>query len=142
MDDRNFKIKALKVAPILSWQVSGRARLSGSFAVEERRSSRNVESPGTAMINEISGEFRYSNATKSSLLANFRYIDIDFTGIENSALGYELLNALRPGQNFVWIVNFQKSLTSGLQLNLVYEGRKSPAIDLIHIGRVQATALF
>ena len=35
--------------------------------------------------------------SKNSLNAQFRWVDIDFVGEENSPLGYELLEALKAG---------------------------------------------
>ena len=72
----------------------------------------------------------------------FGYIKIEFDGKENSALGYELLNALKPGNNMKWTFVIQQKLMDGLQLNAIYEGRKSGDIPVIHTGRVQVTALF
>ena len=57
-------------------------------------------------------------------------------------MGYELLNALKPGDNLTWSFNVQQKLMNGLQLNAIYEGRKSGDISVIHTGRMQVTALF
>jgi len=52
------------------------------------------------------------------------------------------LEALRAGQNITWDLNLQQKLFNGLQLSVVYEGRKSEETPAIHIGRIQVTALF
>ncbi|MCZ6899003.1 MAG: hypothetical protein O7F74_02085, partial [Bacteroidetes bacterium] len=142
LQGRDFKIRELKLSPVISWQPSAKMRISTTYSISDKRNSSDFETPGNAVINEFSTELRLNNAAKSSLIANFRFIDIEFQGEENTPLGYELLQALRPGSNLTWMVNFQKKLTSGLQLNLTYEGRKSPSVDLVQIGRVQMTALF
>jgi len=139
---RDFEIRELKLSPVISWQPSAKMRISTTYSISDKKNSSDFETPGNAVINEFSTELRLNNAAKSSLIANFRFIDIDFEGEENTPLGYELLQALRPGSNLTWMVNFQKKLTSGLQINITYEGRKSPSVDLIQIGRVQMTALF
>lgn len=87
-------------------------------------------------------DFRFAKAAKRTISANFNFINIDFVGDENSPIGYELLEALRPGQNFKWNLNWQQRLGNGLQLNLRYDGRQSGDSQMIHVGRVQVSALF
>jgi uncharacterized protein (DUF2237 family) len=53
-----------------------------------------------------------------------------------------MLEALKPGDNYTWTVNWQEKLTSGLQLTFSYEGRKSELINAVHLGRMQLSALF
>ncbi|WP_185152806.1 hypothetical protein, partial [Fulvivirga aurantia] len=96
----------------------------------------------SSFFNEIIGEVRINKAAKSSINAQLRWSEIDFTGNENSPIGYDLLNALRPGRNITWSLNWQQRILSGLQLNLSYDGRKSEDADTIHVGRVQVSALF
>jgi hypothetical protein len=60
----------------------------------------------------------------------------------NSPIGYEMLDALRPGNNFTWSINWQEKLVNGLQLSFIYEGRKSEGSNIIHTGRMQASAFF
>jgi len=79
---------------------------------------------------------------KINFSTRFRFAKIEFTGDEQSPVGYELLEALNPGNNATWTTTYQRKIISGLQLNVIYEGRKSPHIDLIHTGRVQVSALF
>jgi hypothetical protein len=93
-------------------------------------------------VNEISGELRWSKAIERSVVLNLRLLEIGFVGEERSAVGYELLEALRPGTNFTWSAQWQQRLVNGLQLSLSYEGRKSEAQQTVHIGRMQVTALF
>jgi hypothetical protein len=76
------------------------------------------------------------------LSANVTYTYIKFNGEVNSAVGYELLQALQPGNNVLWSANWQMKIASGLQLQLNYSGRKSLDTQVIHTGRMQVNALF
>ena len=73
---------------------------------------------------------------------NDEFSDIDFDGDSNTPVAYEMLEALQPGQNYMWNVILQKKILLGLQLSVSYEGRKSEGSDTIHIGRMQVSALF
>jgi hypothetical protein len=53
-----------------------------------------------------------------------------------------MLEALRPGLNWTWSFNLQQKLANGLQIGINYEGRKSEMQRLIHVGRMQVSALF
>jgi hypothetical protein len=95
-----------------------------------------------AELTELGLGARFSKAVQTSVAANFKYIDIKFEGTETSPVGYELLEALRPGTNLTWNLNWQQKLGSGLQLLIRYDGRKSEGSPVVHLGRVQVTALF
>ena len=89
-----------------------------------------------------STSFKYAKAANKNIDLAIRYTHIDFNGIENSAVGYELLKALQPGKNITWTLSWQQKLFQGLQMNIFYEGRKSGDLDIIHIGRMQVMAMF
>jgi hypothetical protein len=87
-------------------------------------------------------EYRYNHQTTRTLNANIRLTGIRFTGNEIGAAAYEMLEGLRPGQNLTWGINLQQKLAQGLQLLFTYEGRKSEGIQVIHLGKMQASLLF
>jgi hypothetical protein len=88
-------------------------------------------------------DFRFAKAIKTTINANFKYTFIEYNGLPNSPAGYEMLQALTPGNNLTWTFNWLQKIGEGLQMNMVYEGRNSEGLDrLVHIGRMQVTALF
>lgn len=140
---RDYMIKTLKVAPELSWQPGTNFRLTGGCAFTDKLNiSSELEVPEAANFKEFSLDLRLSKMVQSTFNATARYINIDFNGEENTPLGYDLLQALRPGNNFTLSLNWQQKLVSGLLLNFNYEGRKSENSPFIHIGKMQVTALF
>ncbi len=139
---RNYSIATYKIAPELGWQPKDNIRFTGSYAYSAKENQYVRESVESAQFNEFSVDFRYTKVSKSTFNAGVKFIDIEFTGEENSPLGYVMLEALRPGKNFTWSLNLQQKLSAGLQLTLNYEGRKSPGNEMIQIGRMQLSALF
>ncbi|MCR9083777.1 MAG: hypothetical protein NXH89_15220, partial [Cyclobacteriaceae bacterium] len=88
-------------------------------------------------------DFRLAKAIKTTLTANLKWIEIDYNGVVNSPVGYEMLQALTPGTNITWSLNWLQKIGEGLQMNLVYEGRNSQGLDrVVHVGRMQVSALF
>ena len=94
-------------------------------------------------MHQIGLDLRFAKAIKTTLTGNFKLIQIDYNGISNSPVGYEMLQALTPGTNVTWNFNWLQKIGEGLQLNLVYEGRNSQGLDrIVHVGRMQVSALF
>ncbi|MEM8895895.1 MAG: hypothetical protein AAGC88_15035, partial [Bacteroidota bacterium] len=140
--NRNYLIDFQNVAPQLVWQPSPQFRLLGSYEYRDRQSI-GIENEGEfSEINEFRGELRWAKAIQRTVSATFRVVDIAFEGEENSPIGYELLEALRPGTNYTWNLQWQQRILKGLQMSLGYEGRKSPNQNVVNIGRMQVTALF
>lgn len=142
LEGRDFLIDSYRINPEIAWQPTSSFRLSGQYNYLEKYNNYTLESSETAFFNEWIGEARYNKSIKSALNIQFRYATIDFSGEANSPVGYDMLNALQPGTNISWTLNWQQRLISGLQLNISYDGRKSGELDVIHVGRVQLSALF
>ena len=91
---------------------------------------------------EAGFELRLSKAAKGSFTGNFRLVNINFNGDAASPLGYELMKGLLPGKNYTWNVVYQQRISSNIQMDLSYDGRKSENSPIIHIGRVMVRYLF
>ncbi|MCS6822599.1 MAG: hypothetical protein NZ551_12125 [Microscillaceae bacterium] len=145
---RNFALRTQQISPEVSYQPNNDTRFTITYTLSDKKNILKPESlppdfrPEVAQIQQIQGEIRWNKSSKRSLLANLRYWNIRYQGEANSPVGYEMLEALRIGKNWTWNLTWQQRLANGLQLNLTYEGRKSPNIPLVNIGRVQLAALF
>jgi len=141
--NRNYQILSRSGGLAVAFQPSQSFRITLGGILSERN---NLETeaiiPEKADIQELNLELRWTKVSKRNLNANLRYLNINYQGDENTPVAYEILEALQNGENWVWNVNWQQNLSNGLQLILVYEGRKSPTIPVVHIGRVQLSALF
>jgi hypothetical protein len=142
LNERNYIVRTRELKPELAWQPSDFWRITGNYSYSHKVNDSQEHQGEYSIINEFGFQFKYSKAIQRMMTLGFRYINIEFDGEENSALGYELLNALKPGDNMRWTMVVQQKLINGLQLNAIYEGRKSGDIRVIHTGRMQVTALF
>jgi hypothetical protein len=138
---RNYHLDFISIKPKFSFQPNTSFRIS---IVNETSFKSNALDLGgeTAEIVDIGAEFRLNKVTKGSITATFNYIQIDYDGEVNSALGFEMLNGLKNGTNFTWNINFQRTLANNLQLSLNYLGRKSEENKAIHTGGIQVRAFF
>ncbi len=142
LSGRNYIIDRYRLAPELSWQPAGTFRVSVQYAYTGKMNIEMDAGGETSVSQEIVAGFKFNKAVKHSLTAMIRFIDIKFDGVENSAVGYQMLEALKPGRNLTWNLMFQKKIINGLQLSANYEGRKSEGSSVVHIGRMQISALF
>ncbi|RYM32416.1 hypothetical protein ERX46_14155 [Brumimicrobium glaciale] len=79
---------------------------------------------------------------KGSLNAEVKIVSINYSGPQNSALSYEMLESLKPGRNYTWNVNYQRNISKNLQISLQYNGRQSENSKTIHSGGVEVRAFF
>ena len=89
---------------------------------------------------EISGTLQWER-TKTSVRAQFSFINNQFDGNNYSIVGNQMLEGLKPGKNQVWTLYIQQAINSFIQLNVNYEGRNS-GDRTIHIGSMQVRASF
>ena len=138
---RNYTIKYQLLEPSFIYQpsTSFRITLDGKFSEK-----RNDESLGGEIANlkEIGSTFKYNRAQKGSLNGSIKMIQIAYNGIQNSAVGFEMLEALKPGLNFTWNIGYQHSISKTLQLSFQYNGRKSEDNNTIHSGGMEVRAFF
>jgi hypothetical protein len=52
-----------------------------------------------------------------------------------------MLEGLLPGKNFIWTLDLTKRLSSFLEMNAQYEGRKAGNSGLVNIGRASIRAI-
>ena len=138
---RNFSIGYQTGELKLSYQPNIQSRISvlGTYTTKEN----DLEYGGeTADILNTGVEWRQNAMNKGSLTGQINYIYNAYSGESNSTLAYEMLEALNPGQNFTWSLFYQRALSKHLQVNINYNGRKSPGNNTIHSGGVQVRALF
>lgn len=142
LENRNYAISAWQIKPEIAFQPSQSFRITTNYIFHTKRNVFTENSTEKALLNEFSSEIRWAEAVKRTVAARFRLINIDFEGDANSPIGYEMLEALQRGVNLTWSINWQQRLSNGLQLTVIYDGRKSENQPVAHVGRVQMTALF
>ena len=143
LDNRNFSIEQFTFGPEISLQPSPVFRSTLQYRLTNKKNLANVEIDEAAQIHEGLLSFRMAKAIETTVNAQLKYTYITYNGLVNSPTGYEMLQALSPGNNTSWSLNWLQKIGEGLQLNLMYEGRRSEGLDhLVHTGRMQVSALF
>lgn len=142
LDSRNFEIVTNAYRPQLIWQPSNVLRVIGSYEWKNKQNQFIESSNESATSQVYTTELTWNQAGKGSLRSSFSVVKINFTGDPGSFLGYLMLDALQPGTNQTWQVNWQQKISKAMQVSLLYNGRKSEDTAAIHTGSVQVTAFF
>ena len=138
---RNYRINYFELLPELNYQFNTDLRLT--FAGVYGSQSNADEFGGEKNQNvTFTTETRYNVLKKGVLTGKVSYINNKFTGESNSTIGYEMLSGLQIGNNYTWGLGLQRTIGNGIQLNVSYEGRKSPAVNIVHTGNMQVRAYF
>lgn len=87
-------------------------------------------------------EIQYSLSGNSQLTATLDRQDIVFNGQAFSNVGFEMLQGLQAGTNWLWKIYWDRNLFDFLQLNFQYDGRQLPGSPIVHTGSMQIKALF
>lgn len=138
---RNYDINYTSIEPSLIYQPSTRFRVSLDLRRVDKRNSPDLGGE-TASINDIGVNFKYNQANSGSLQGGFNTIVIEYDGTANNSLSFEMLESLKPGNNFTWNLGYQKSISKNLQISLQYTGRKSEDNKAIHSGSLEVRAFF
>jgi hypothetical protein len=146
-ENRNYDIQQYSFEPRVSYTTGTVFRVVNSFKYTNKLNRQGDAEKYTAQsfVNEI----KYNLLQNTSLLTKFTYTNIAYvlskgggTLNTNSTIGYTLLDGLQPGKNFLWNIDITKRLSSTLEMNIQYEGRKAGDARTVHIGRASLRALF
>ena len=139
--NRNFLIGMWSVEPLFSIQDGTRSRVSVSYKLDDKQNR--VGSSEQARIHSLISEFRYNVLSSSTINLRFQMSDINFkNGSTNSPVAFIMLDALLPGQNFVWNLDLTKRLANNMEISVQYDGRKPGVGRVVHTGRAAVRALF
>ncbi|HEY0029262.1 MAG TPA: hypothetical protein VGC65_00775 [Bacteroidia bacterium] len=138
---RDYFITYYEVEPKLNYQPNTSFRAAVSFRYTEKK-NRTELGGQKAELQDYGVEIKYNVLQKGSLNLKANFIRIKFDGIQNTSLAFEMLDALKIGQNITWGLTYQRTLSNNLQLSVTYDGRKSEGTKIIHTGGLQVRAYF
>ena len=138
---RNYDYTFQTLKPSLIYQPSTALRFSldGRYTTKKNQPDLGGEK---ATIFDLGITMKYNQLQKGSLQGQFKIVKIQFNGDGNSTLGYEFLEALKTGNNYVWTLGYQRSLSKNLQISVQYNGRKSEGSKFVHAGGMEVKAFF
>ncbi len=138
---RDYFISYYEIEPKFNYQPNTAFRLTLSFKHTEKK-NKNELGGQYALLQNYGAEVKYNVLQKGSLNMSANFIEIKYNAPQNSSLAFEMLDALKAGQNITWNISYQRNLSNNLQLSLTYDGRKSDGTKTVHVGGAQVRAYF
>ena len=138
---RNYDISYQSLQPSFIYQPSTNYRLSLEGRIVNKKNNP-VFGAESCLLKEIGLGFKYNQTEKGSLQGALKAISMNYVGTSNSAVGFEMLESLKPGVNYTWNLSYQRTISKNLQLTIQYLGRKSEASRTIHSGNMEIRAYF
>jgi hypothetical protein len=137
---KNFNIEGTNFFPKLTYLLNDNTSFDVFFQYASKENT--IAQFETLKQQKYGASFRYANFQKIAISGEFNYFSNNFEGDTNTAVAYQMMEGLQPGKNYTWNLIAQKKITSFLDLNLSYNGRKSETSKVIHTGNVQLKAYF
>jgi len=138
---RNFYIQYRKIQPEIAYQGSTAFRISLTARYEEKQNNELLGAEH-AFIGQMGTTIKVNQVERGSFQAEINVVSIRYNGTQNSALGFEMLEALQNGTNYTWTIGYQRNLGNNLQLSMQYNGRRSENSPIIHSANMELRAFF
>ena len=142
LENRNLDIASYGLGPEIIWQPLNSLRLIGEYNFRTKENRIEAAEAESSQVSEWHGTLTWTKGSKGSMNIDIRWLQIDFEGQSNTFAAYQLLEALQPGRNTTWRLNWQQILGKGVHMTLQYNGRTSEGQTPIHTGTVMMTAYF
>lgn len=141
LTNRDYRLLYQEVEPIIAIQPNNSFKLSFNYKYSDKKNT--ISAIQEKANNQRFGtEIKYNVLKKGSLLLKINYIEIKYNGSSNTPLAYEMLEGLKIGSNATWNLSYQRNISGNLQLNLMYDGRKSKDVKTVHVASIQLRAYF
>lgn len=137
---KNYDIDETKINPKLSYLLNDNVRFDVFYQITNKHNT--IASLETLKQQKYGASFSFANFQSMSIIGEFNYFENSFEGSANTPVAYQMMEGLQPGKNYTWSLLAQKKITSFLDLNLNYLGRKSETSRVIHTGSIQLKAYF
>ena len=137
---KNFNFDEARYNPKLSYLLNDNIRFDVFYQYASKDNT--IGNLEALEQNKYGIAFNFSKNEKGAINGEFNYFSNDFNGSANTPVAYQMLEGLQPGKNFTWTLLAQKKITSFLDLNLNYFGRKTETSRTIHTGNIQLKAYF
>lgn len=140
--NRNYNISQYSVEPRISFTKGTTLRFITGYVYTNKKNREGDNEMYSS--NAVNTEIKYNILQSGSILTKFTYSDISFSPAANvnSTVGYNMLDGLSIGKNYLWSIEVTKRLANNLEINIQYEGRKPGDARVVHIGRASVRALF
>ncbi|WP_235299083.1 hypothetical protein [Portibacter marinus] len=139
--NNDFALEIARAEPQLTYRVGNSFRLNMEYTYE-RKVNIAGENNEKAMINDVNFGVTYAERSKSRIMGEIKYANVNYTGQPNTALELSMLDGLKDGRNVLWSIDYSRRIRKNIDVSISYEGRKTGDRDTVHVGRAQVKSSF
>jgi hypothetical protein len=139
-DNRNYDINQYAIEPRFTYTNGTVFRTAIAYRFDDKKNNIAVDAQ-KANIHSLIFDAKYNVVQSSVLTGRFTMSSIDFNGPTNNTVAFIMLDALQPGQNYLWNIEFTRRLANMFEISFNYEGRKAGDTRTVHIGRAALRAV-
>ena len=141
--NRNYDIAFGEIEPEINLQLGRSLRLSGGYVYLWRNNRDSInEINARNQQHKLVFTGRWNISGFNNLNARLELVYMTEEGATDFAAQYELRQGLKPGGNAIWQLLSTFRLMQDVELSLIYDGRSSGALPIVHTGRMQVRAFF
>ncbi len=140
-NQQDYNIQFFRLAPAITIRPSTSFRAIVKYKWEEGQNQL-LGANEKAIQHDISLESTYNKGATTAIRFNFSFINVRFDGVRNSPVELALLQGLKDGQNFLWDLSLNRSISQNLTLRISYNGRKTGSARIVHLGSMEVGARF
>lgn len=141
--NRNYRIRMFSLEPSLVITRGSTLRCTFRYVIDQKQNR--LDSILSLKANRIVADARVNGRKNSAITAKLSINTLRWNaaaGSENSAVGFVMLEGLRPGKNWTWQLEWTRVIGKNLECTVQYEGRSAQVSAPVHIGRASVRALF
>lgn len=135
----DFKINYQAYNPEINYRPLSNLRFIAKYEFEKKNE---IFADLTAISQDFTFENSFRKSSSYSWDTGISFVKVSYDGDENSILGFEILEGLKKGNNYLWNTSFTKRLQNNVDFIINYEGRKTGSSRVIHTARAQVKATF
>ena len=137
---QRYTIDFWELEPQLNFRPSQKLRLITKFSLGQ--SNNQIGNMESSTNRDLGLELTWRRSSTSNLQVSFDWVNIEYDGSRNTPVEFEILQGLRPGANFLWLLNYTRRLSKNFDLIINYNGRKSQDTRIVNTAGVQLRAIF
>ena len=140
--EKNYEMDTRKRNFSLQFMPSNSFRSTMVYTHEKGKPMVQTETSGLLDKKEYQFSSSWNAKEGQSIQGQLSRIFIKYSGLASSPATFALLQGLQIGNNWQWVLQFEKILGRNLRLQCNYQGRKAANGPFFHIGNIQLGATF
>lgn len=139
--DQNFDLQTFELSPQINYRPGHKFRsiLKIKYSSKSNQKQPEIEN---ARLWDGGIELSWRQSQRDNLECRLNFVHIEYNGNRNSPLGFEILQGLNQGNNFLASLSYVRRVSQSIDIIMDYNIRKSESRAAINTATIQMRAIF